>query len=491
MSALSIPMLIFPGIDPFTYALIGITLSMFVIGTWVIPYFDLVLIPTNYPVVAHTPVSSRTYFLVKLTQLLTYTVLLLASLNLIPAVAGIWIGGAAASPFQFLFPLIYLPAAFLSGFFTIGVMMTFAGYLMKFYNKKGLQTLAHYARFIFPTLFLMIMILLPQSIVYLLPSSKGATIEWASAMKWFYLLPNGWFAGIVAVGLGQLETAFLISSGLAVVSTFLLVLFPLRNIARSYSAYLTYMLGTASGHRSEFRVRIPLFVNLLLSAGSRAGFCLGAAYLRRDPRILQQLFSLLASILITVVILIQSQVLSLKWLYSAYAVGLSPGFSSMFCFFGIGFANSLIVHIRSSEHWQAAWLLKLAPLSTPGDLWRGVQATAFLYLIVPFTLVMLCIATVIWGKLGIFYILPGATALLYYVLLYPKPRSGLPLAEEFVQKQAAVEAWMPFIYSVFGITAFVGIQYVAYLLNIWVYFGIYGIMVAGGVLGCIYLFTKK
>ena len=74
-------MLLLP-LDVFTYALISITMSMAMIGIWTIPYFDMLLSPIHYPIVAHTPVSSRTYFLVKLTQVLTHTVLLLASFNL-------------------------------------------------------------------------------------------------------------------------------------------------------------------------------------------------------------------------------------------------------------------------------------------------------------------------------------------------------------------------------------------------------------------------
>ena len=100
--------------DTFTYALMGITMSMTMVGIWTIPYFDILLSPINYPVIAHTPVSSRTYFLVKLTHVLTYTLLLLASLNLLPAFGGIQIRAGESSQLQFFFPFVYLPIAFIS-----------------------------------------------------------------------------------------------------------------------------------------------------------------------------------------------------------------------------------------------------------------------------------------------------------------------------------------------------------------------------------------
>ena len=159
-------------VDVFTYALIGITMSMMVVGLWTIPYFDVLLSPTHYPVVAHTPVSSRTYFLVKLTPVLTYTVLLLMSSNLLPAIGGIWLRGEASPNLRFLFPVIYLLVAFMSGFFTIGVMTMFAGYLAKFYTKKGLRNIAQYAQFIFPALFPTMWILFSQLSPRMLPERE-------------------------------------------------------------------------------------------------------------------------------------------------------------------------------------------------------------------------------------------------------------------------------------------------------------------------------
>ena len=146
-----IPMLI--DISVYSYALIGITVSMVMIGIWTLPYFDILIYPLNYPVVAHTPISSRTYFLVKLTQILSYTVKLLICLNLIPAIGGIWIRSGESSQLQYLFPLVYLPIAFLSGFFTVGIMTTFAGYLTKLYAYKKLRNTAKIFQGLFPVLF--------------------------------------------------------------------------------------------------------------------------------------------------------------------------------------------------------------------------------------------------------------------------------------------------------------------------------------------------
>lgn len=475
-------------LDVFTYALISITTSMAMIGFWTIPYFDILISPINYPIVAHTPVSSKTYFLVKLTQILTYTALLLGSLNLPPAVAGIWIHTAESSQRLYLFPLVYLFIAFMSGFFTIGVTTVFAGYLTKLYTKKSLRNIAQYAQFTLPALFPVVWILLPRLPLSL---SDGGIHKLTAVLKWFYALPNGWFAGAVSLALGEIEGHFLVLTGLAVVSTLFLVLVPLRSIAQSYSEYLSHLLAAENQQKSELRVRTPLFANMFRNPAIRAGFCLSTAYMYRDKHILRQLVSSFAGILIIIVAFSQDNLFSLKWIQDSYTIGLSPGFSIMSCFVGISFIGCFILPVRYSEHYKASWMFTLAPLSAPSNLWRGVQSTALLYIVAPCTLVMLCIATVIWGVSGIFYVLPGLITLLYYVILYPKPRSGLPLAEEFVQKRAVTGAWLPFIFNILAIAIFVGIQFLTYLLNIWVYYAFYCIGIVGGLIGFIYFWMKN
>ena len=485
ISAFFTSMPFFLPMDTFTYALIGITMSMMMIGLWTIPYFDILLSPINYPVIAHTPVSSRTYFLVKLTQVATYTIWILASLNLMPAIGGIWIRGEESSPFQFLFPLVYLPIVFMSGLFTTGVMTVFAGYLTKLYTRQALRSIAQYAQFIFPVLFPAVLVTLP----HLLPSLPKDKLT--SALKWFYALPNGWFAGMVSLVLGQIERHFLILAGLAVVSTLFLVLVPLRSIAKSYSEYLSYLLESGSRQKSKLRVKTSLFARMFRNRTIRAGFCLSRAYMCRDKHILRQFFASFGTVIMLIVLFARDSSFYMTWPHDTNAIGLSPGFSGMFYFVGISAITGFISPVKCSEHYKASWMLTLTPVPVPKDLWRGVQATTILCIVAPCTLLMLCIATIFWGILGIFYILPVLTILLYFVILYPKPESGLPLAEEFVHRQVAGDGCLPMIASIHIIGFFVGIQLLTFWLNVWVYYGFYCVTVIGGLIGFVYFLRKN
>lgn len=472
--------------DVFTFALVGLTVSMLMVGFWSLPHFDVLLSPISYPVVAHTPVSSRTYFLVKLTQVLSHPVAILTSLNLLPAFSGIWTHTGDGSGHTFFFPIVYLPVVFMSGLFTIGVMTTFAGYLTKLYAKKRLRNIAQYAQFVFPSLFPVIWILLPRF-------AEDITKEqFFSILKWFYLFPSGWFAGAVSITLGQIGWNFLVLTGLAVVSTLFLVMFPLRSIAQGYSVYLSYLMESGAKKTAQLQVKTPLLARLFRNCVTRAGFCLGAAYLCRDKRILREFFSGLGITVLLLVLLAQDEGwFSLKSFTRSYTIGLSPGFSGMFCFFGSMFVAGFTRHVRTSEHWRASWMLTLAPLEAPRDVWHGVQATALLYILAPYTLLLLCVATVLWGTLGFLYVLPGLIMLLCWITLTPKPPSGLPFSEELIQNKWNFTSlfWGLGVYLAVGVL--VGIQFLAFWLNIWVYIGVYCVIVVGGFIGFVYFFTKR
>lgn len=110
-------LIVFLGIDVFIYTIIGVSMSMAIVAMWGLPYFDNLLSPIYYQAIAHTPISSRTYFMVKLTQILKSSVILLLCLNAFPSMCGIFLKGEDLTSLRYFFPVIYIPVSFLSGFF--------------------------------------------------------------------------------------------------------------------------------------------------------------------------------------------------------------------------------------------------------------------------------------------------------------------------------------------------------------------------------------
>ena len=473
----------FSPLDIFSYTLLTLSATMVLVVLLILPHFDIILSPTNYLVVSHTPVSSRTYFIVKLTQLLTYAVLLLGCLNLLPAIFGLW-----TKEKNLLFPVVYLPISFIAGFFMIGLMTMFAGYLTKLYTKERFRNIAQYAQLAFTIFFPAIYIFGPRFFTEL------ATDKVISLFKAFYLLPNSWFAGVVPLALGNTDRQFLILTALAVASIVLLVVGPLRSIAKSYSKYLASLSEARRTRSSQLKIKTSVVARLFRRHETRATADLVSAYLRRDRTTQFRSLRELGGMVIILILLFREHDLFLNSIGKPFTIWLALGVSMLFFFIGSGFISSFLNQIRYSEHWKAAWLFHCSPPANPHALWRGVQTTTLVYMIFPYTLLFATVAIFFWPLLwGGFYVLPGLIGLLCYVVFYPKPSSGLPLSQEYIQSER-YNHYMAFILHLCGLLVFgavLALQFVMYKIHLGLYIGCYSVTIIAGVLLFIYFFRKK
>ena len=432
-------------LDIYGYTLLTLSATMVLVVLLILPHFDIILSPTNYLVVSHTPVSSRTYFIVKLTQLLTYAILLLGCLNLLPAIFGLWT--EERNPF---FPVVYLPISFIAGFFMIGLMTMFTGYLTKLYAKERFRNIAQYAQLAFTVFFPAIYLLGPRLFTGL------ATDKVVSLFKAFYLLPNSWFAGAVPLALGNTHRQFLILTALAIASIVLLIVGPLRSIAKSYSKYLASLSEARRTRSSQLKIRRSVVARLFRRREIRATADFVFAYLKRDRTTQFRFFREFGTAVIVLILVFREHDLFLGSIGKPFTIWLALGVSAFFFFIGLGFIGTFLSQIRYSDHWRAAWLFRCAPLAAPHTLWRGIQATALVYMIFPYTLLFATVAIFLWPRFwGGFYLLPGLIGLLCYVVFHPKPSSGLPLSQEYSQNKRytgthSLLMWSPHFWSRFN-----------------------------------------
>ena len=467
-------------LDIFDYTLLTLSATMVLVVLLILPHFDIILSPTNYLVVSHTPVSSRTYFIVKLTQLLTYAVLLLGCLNLLPAIFGLW-----TEERNLFFPIVYLPISFIAGLFMIGLMTMFMGYLTKLYAKERFRNIAQYAQLAFTVFFPAIYLLGPRLFTEL------ATDKVVSLFKAFYLLPNSWFAGAVPLALGNTHRQFLILTALAIASIVLLVVGPLRSIAKSYSKYLASLSEARRTRSSQLKIRTSVVARLFKKRETRVTSDLVFAYLKRDRTTQFRFFREFGTAVIVLFLLFREHDSILSSIGRPFTIWLALGVSALFFFIGLGFIGTFLSQIRYSDHWRAAWLFRCASLAAPHTLWRGVQATALVYMIFPYTLLFATVATFLWPRFwGGFYLLPGLIGLLCYVVFHPKPSTGLPLSQEYSQNRRYTEL-IPFLCGLLIFGAVLILQFVMYKIHLGLYIAGYSVTIIGGFLLFIYFFGKK
>ena len=106
-------------------------------------------------------------------------------------------------------------------------------------------------------------------------------------------------------------------------------------------------------------------------------------------------------------------------------------------------------------------------------------------------IVIRTVATFFWPRFwGGFYLLPGLVGLLCYVVLHPKPSSGLPLSQEYSQSKRYTEL-IPFLCGLLIFGAVLILQFVMYKIHLGLYIACYSVTIIAGLLLFIYFFGKK
>ena len=76
-----------------------------------------------------------------------------------------------------------------------------------------------------------------------------------SIVKYLSYLPIGWFAGIVSLAVSKINRLGfqrdLLLTGVALGSTLILIMIPLRSIAKTYAAYLAFLLENIDRSKKE------------------------------------------------------------------------------------------------------------------------------------------------------------------------------------------------------------------------------------------------
>lgn len=458
-------------LDGFSFTLLTLFVSMTLMAFTVISRLEVVINPTDYPMLAHMPISSRTYFLVKFTRVLLYVVVFAGVLNVPPAIFGIWSKNA-----PLLFPAIYLPISFMATFFVIGLVSAFYGYLIKLYRWEKFRDLVAYSQ-------LLLAILVPLS-YYLLPllismlRIAGTDSDHIAASKWIYLLPYSWFAGFVHLTLGEIQVHFLYLSILAVVSTVLLVMIPLGRISLTYSEHLSFLLESSNIVRKVSRARHKRLATFLKNTETRAGFELVSIYLKRDRNTKTRLFAKLGVSLAVVVPMMPTIP---ELMGHPFNIGLAIGvsiYSFCVCAYGV---SCLLSILRFSEDWKAVWIFTTVPVESYDGFFKGAKLAIIAYFITPYFIILTGIYVFLWSPFSaVVYILPSLMGSLCYLSSCWASMVTLPFSQE-PQEKKGIDDLVPFVLGLVVFSGILGIQYIAYQFHISFYITVYTVTIGFGI----------
>lgn len=363
---------------------VGLTVVGMIVGMAVLIDFQSVVIsPGDYDILAHQPVSSRTYFLVKLTNVLVYTL-----------VIGALVGGTATFPVLILAgPLAALGWLGALGATTVATtlaMVCVYATLLRLISPDRLRRALSYVHVVlvmamFSAPLLMTEVLEP---VFDLAQEQGGI----PAPPWLVLAPPAWFASMLALAAGEWNAAYPAVALAGTGSIAVLLYYARSTLSLAYAedlartAALSRPGRRSTADRRPGRWRLPRELSVVAT--------LVRGQFRDDMTFRLGVLAILPA--------------TLLYFFMAVRDGPLPdpfvelGFGAMrlwlLHFAAIAFPLSMLETLFRSDSFPASWIF----FSTPADRARLVVNAGLcvtLFMIAPFVLVFLGIFAWSFGNL--------------------------------------------------------------------------------------------
>jgi len=382
--------LIAGGVSAFFFSVVALGYAMVILAMSILIEFGLVVIsPDDFLILAHRPVSSRTFFAVKFSNLCFYILIQGAFLNVIPALLGI---GAQGS--RWYFPLVYLAVSTVSSLFVAGFIVALYGLALRRVNYEKFKDLMVYLQIAFSFLLFFGYQIAPR----VAGSVKGVGIT-ALAHSWAVLFPSVWFAGVIELALPPTtwEAFGLTLLALLMMAVVLPVLF--RSVSLDYSEQIARMMAATTRKVDTATVRrstgLPrrLFNGLLLSNVEERGFFYFILTMfRRNRQLKLQVYPNFG----IVIAMIGVAFLSQGELADPFT-GRTSGFATMFPIMSFFLAGTTMATLLPfSDEYQGGWIFHVAPVARRGRILKAVKKAVVLVLFVPLFLLVVAAFSVFW-----------------------------------------------------------------------------------------------
>jgi hypothetical protein len=254
------------------YLALVIGISMFM--TFMMVFVDVgnsLMNPDEASVLSWQPVRGATYVSAKLTRIVEVIVVIVSSLNAIPAVAGLYLYDA-----HWYYPLTHMMAAYLAGFFVGFLVCALYGWLFHFVSPANVKNAALWLQFS-----VMFLWMLSGSLVQVYGALFGVL---GSVLKspW---MPWRWFASVGLLGHAKYPGYSAWESAAGCLLTIVFIAVGLRAFRADYMIKVSALLQGGAGGRTRpaRRFRLMTLVRKVTGAPSGAGaFSWVWTMLRRD-----------------------------------------------------------------------------------------------------------------------------------------------------------------------------------------------------------------
>lgn len=347
--------------DRFAAALIVLSYVLVAVGTaMLLDLNGVILSPTDYGVLGFRPISSRTYFAAKLTNVLVYTLALASLVGLSPVIAfavrhGITAGLAAG---------IALYACAMT--VTLAIVAGYAG-LARAVGPNRLRSLLSWLQLVYSFAVYGSYFLVAEVIER--SALTGFTLPWS---PWLLLYPGTWFASYIELAAGP-ERAAHVPGVLASVAMMAVLLKGMRGrLSLDYVERLGALASASESRPARPSARRPW---LWFRGGeARAVAILVRSQFRNDLRFRMGVFAILPMTLIYLLMGLSN---------ARDAAGAGAPNLTLVTMAALLFPSMLKTNISRSEAFRAAWIFFVTPADRTG-LIQASQRILVTFFIVPY-----------------------------------------------------------------------------------------------------------
>ncbi|MDE2873799.1 MAG: hypothetical protein OXU69_16150 [Gemmatimonadota bacterium] len=402
-------------------SIVLLMVSLMVAMAILIDFQSVVISPNDYEILAHQPVSSRTYFLVKLTSILLYT-----------GIIGTLMGGFATIVFLWKFGLPvalgWLVALAGTVVWTSLAMVFVYALVLRVVSPARLRRVLGYLQLVM-TMAIFLPIMLDDTL-------EGLVMNLGEPPAAMLALPSTWFASVLPLAGGRWSVTGVLAVIVGFGSIVALFDFVGHRLSLSYAERLGVMLADSRPERS--RTGRSVLVTRWFSSELRVVSTLVRGQFRNDMNFRLAVLSMLPITLLYVFMSLDDGGLPDPFLHLGYeARGLG-----LIHFAVLGMPLILMENLFRSESYRAAWIF----FSTPVDRARligNVGNSVAIFFLLPY---LAMLAGVFLWSFGNFWhavihaaVLGLLAHLALQMLLLVAPR--LPFSEP-VRKGARIGAFM-------------------------------------------------
>jgi hypothetical protein len=322
------------------------------------------LSPADHVILGPRPVSSRTFFAIRLTNVVFHA-LLITTFMAYPAILAFTFAhgrdvgrGLGAATAIYAWSLAVASA----------VVASYAA-LLRLVSAGRLQRLVAWAQ------------LLAGFVSYgafflLIEGLRGTAIARATLPDdaWVWWLPPAWFASVIALSAGQTDALMLTRAALALVAMILLAALLAGRLASDYATHVAELTAVAS-LPSASRRRAPI---LFTRGESRAVALLAAAHFRHDLRVRMGLFAIVPLVMLDLVIGMREGAAA-----DPFAGGGAEGPAANLLSLTALLLPALIIRqLEASDAHRASWIYHATPADR-GRLVVALKNVAVVYFLLP------------------------------------------------------------------------------------------------------------